>query len=396
MAGKRVAGKIKLSEPDQLADGLYGAGNGLYLRKRGAAASWYFRFTENGKRREIGLGSASALTPTAAKRIAVKLRADIAEGKFPGHDQPQKIVPAFGSVWEKAVDHFADLKAWRSEHTEEKWRSSIRIYMLPSLGNKRVDEITRDDVIAILQPVWKMHAETGRKIRMRLEAILDYCQFMGWRTGDNPARWRGNMDQVFPARVKPTSHLMAYPWRELPQLCQVLTETESVSFKAILFGTLTASRANEFVPARWDEFDFERKVWLMPRRKDGKDFPHRVPLSSQAVSILESLPREGEFVFSRLGRGHISKETPRVLLQRLTGKGFTMHGMRSAFRDWGAEMGEDFALCELALSHAIGNAVTAAYLRTDQLERRRPLMQRWADFLLPDGYMPARPSSATA
>ena len=132
MAEKKVAGKVKLSDPYRLADGLYGVGNGLYLRKRGEAASWYFRFTENGRRREIGLGSAYALTPTAAKRKALKMRADIAEGRFPGHDQSQKIVPTFGSVWEKAVDHFAVLKSWRSEHTEEKWRSSIRIYMLPA------------------------------------------------------------------------------------------------------------------------------------------------------------------------------------------------------------------------------------------------------------------------
>lgn len=396
MAEKRVAQKLKLSDPEQLEDGLYSVGNGLYLRKRGAAASWYFRYTENGRRREIGLGSASRLMPTAAKRMAVKLRADIAEGKFPGHEQQKKIVPTFGEVWERAVDHFGTLKAWRSSYTDEKWRSSIRLYMLPTLAAKRVDEITRDDVIAILGPVWQHHSETGRKVRMRLEAILDYCEFNGWRQGDNPARWRGNLDQVFPPRVHPTTHFMAYPWRELPDLCQALSDSNAVSFKAILFGTLTASRANEFVPARWEEFDFERKVWLMPRRKDGKDFPHRVPLPRQALSILESLPREGEFVFSRLGRGHISKETPRVLLQRLTGKGYTMHGMRSAFRDWGAENGEDFALCELALSHAIGNAVTAAYLRTDQLERRRPLMQRWADFLLPDGYSPERLSSASA
>lgn len=191
-----------------------------------------------------------------------------------------------------------------------------------------------------------------------------------------------------PETIKPVRHHSATPWRDLPALCDRLAESGSVSCKAILFGILTAARAGEFTMARWNEIDMEARIWSVPpeRRKDKQPFPHRVPLSDQAVDILQTLERSGDpevFVFCWHRGCRISQETPRIVLQKLTGEKWTMHGMRSVFRDWCAREGVNFDVAEKCLSHTIGDRTVRAYFRDDLLEQRAAVMQAWADAIFP-------------
>lgn len=385
-------GKLTAAGLSKLSDGKYTDGDGLIYCVRGTSRTFVFRYQEDGKRHDKGLG---AIPLSAARRRVAKYRAWQADGHrvrdFPG-DQPQREQKKhlFKDIYRKAIDNYANLKRWKNEKTLPQWITSITTYALPVLGDKAVEDIRREDILAVLSPIWHTKTETASRVRSRLQSIFDYCHVRGWRDSENPARWGGNLDMFLPApeTIKPVRHHSATPWRDLPSLCDRLAGSGAVSCKAILFGILTAARAGEFTMARWNEIDMEARIWSVPpeRRKDKQPFPHRVPLPDQAVDILQTLERSGDpegFVFCWHRGCRISQETPRIVLQKLTGEKWTMHGMRSSFRDWAAENGEDWVASEKALSHAVGSAVAQSYLRSDMLEERRGIMQRWADYLLP-------------
>lgn len=382
-----------------LPPGTHRAERCLYLRKRdGHAPTWIFRYTISGKQKDVVIGTSDAVSIAQAKETAVRFRTMIADGVDPlaaKQERREKMRNAGANV-----DHpftFADLvaealpviirsKAWRNQKHAAQWKSTLEQYAMPSLGSLFVDEVTRDDILSVLEPIWKTKPETASRLRGRLEAVFAYAIAIGKRAGGNPATWRGNLEMFLPpiTKMKKEKHHDALTLDQARLLFDGWRPPTSITACAILFGALTASRVGEFVPAKWDEIDLRRKVWLCPpeRRKDGKSYPHRVPLCRQLVAMLKMLPRNSPYVFAGHGGSHISKETPRVVIQKKIGHG-TMHGFRSTFRDWCAENGKDPIVAEKSLMHATGNAVVQAYQRSDLLDARIELMQEWADAVYP-------------
>ena len=219
-------------------------------------------------------------------------------------------------------------------------------------------------------------------MRQRIENILDWAAVRGYRTGDNPARWRGHLEEALPARTAVTQHHAALPYTEVPAFIAALAKQRGIAPKALEFLILTAARSGEVIGARWDEIDLERKLWGIPGARMKEKREHRVPLVPRAIAILQELPREGEFVFIGAKPHHpIGKNSFLKLLKVMGRQDITTHGFRSSFRDWAGET-TNFSpdLCEVALSHLVGGKVQTAYQRGDLLEKRRKLMEAWAGF----------------
>ena len=260
------------------------------------------------------------------------------------------------------------------------------MYVEPVIGDRKIDDIEREDVLAVLMPIWETKNETASRVRMRLEAVINWAIRHKYRKLANPATWRGNLEFDLPpvAKVKTVKHHGSMTFEEAKQVVSYLLDHLSVVSAAILFGLATASRVNEFRLARWDEI--KGNTWYVPseRRKDGKPYPHRVPLNHLAKTALSMVDgkKRGEFIFVN-GRGNvIALDSPRLKLIDILKKRVTMHGCRSTFSDWCAENNKSETLREKSLMHATGNEVAQAYQRSDLLEQRRVLMDEWADALM--------------
>lgn len=378
----------KQSDVLKLPDGEYSFADGLYLlvRQEGRSRMWMLVTKVHGKRLRRSVGDATMVTVAQAKIESLKLRARFLEGDTATKSEARRPAPkahTFASIYKEAIDAKAEVARWKNEKHAAQWFSTIETYALPVLGRLDVAEISREDVLAVLRPIWKTKTETASRLRSRIEIILDYCIRRGYREKENPARWRGGLAFDLPSegKIKTVKHHEAITVAEIRSLIPRLLASKSG--KAILFGILTASRVQEFAAAEWSEIDFKKKVWSVPpeRRKDGKPYPHRVPLSTQAIELLKSLPQDEDCLFVGMHSKHISFETPRIMLRKMLGRAVTMHGCRSTFRDWCAETGKSQMLAEKALMHATGNEVEQAYQRSDLLDQRRPLMQAWADAL---------------
>lgn len=380
----------KQSDVLKLKDGEYSFSDGVYLivRYDGRSRVWIIQTKVNGKRFRRSLGDATLMTLAQAKIEALKMKARLLEGDTQTQNeakaaQAEPDVRTFSSIYIEAIKAKRDVARWKNEKHAAQWVSTIETYALPILGRLNVAEINREDVLTVLRPIWQTKTETASRLRSRIEIILDWCIRRGYRTKENPARWRGGLEFDLPSqgKIQTVKHHEAITVAEIRALIPRLLKSKSG--KAILFGILTASRVQEFAAAEWPEVDFKKKVWSVPpeRRKDGKSYPHRVPLSSQTLEILRSLPAGDGCIFEGLHSKHINLETPRLMLKKMTGRAVTMHGCRSTFRDWCAETMQNPTLAEKALMHATGNEVAQAYQRSDLLEQRRPLMQAWADAL---------------
>lgn len=369
--------KLRTSDISKLPNGFHADENGLYLYVRGNSRSWVYRSTVNGKRVKRGLGSIKDVSLAQARQKVLDI-------KINGLGKEQKREAKFKDFYIEAVEHVGEIKQWKNPKSESQWKNTITTYALPYIGEKSLSNITTEDIRELIEPIYKTKTETASRLIGRLKTVFDYAQVKGFRNGYNPAIWAGNLDQYFAPKVKVSTikHHKAVPWQDIPKVFKALWELETTGALSVMFGTLTASRVNEFALAEWQEIDWENKIWTMPagRRKDQKLFPHRVPLNKQIKLILDKLPTREGFLFPSVsGDTHVNKETPRKVLKDLE-LDVTMHGMRSSFRDWAAETGQDWAASEKALSHSVGTEVTQAYLRTDMLEKRREIMQAWADW----------------
>ena len=284
----------------------------------------------------------------------------------------------FADVAHRYLD--AHESSWKSFKHRQQWHGTLRDYVLPVIGDMPVSAISTGEIMTILEPLWREKPETASRVRGRIESIVDYARARQWRDGENPARWRGHLDHLLPARNKARAvkHLPALPWRDLPTFMEYLSgyPADSIAAAALKFTILTAVRSGETLGATWSEFDFGTKVWTIPANcmKAGK--VHRVPLSDECLHILSHMPRlvGDSRVFP------ISASSMRAVLSYV-GLSVTIHGFRSSFRDWAAESTNyPREAAEISLAHAVGNAVEAAYLRGDMLQRRRRLMQDWASF----------------
>jgi integrase len=380
-----------LSKPGKHSDG-----GGLYLRidrdESGTRRRWMFRFVRRGAFKEMGLGGypavslADARTARDAAETRVRAGLDPIAERRAGR-QADLGTPTFGQM---ADDLIAAKQAeWRNEKHRAQWKMTLERYAAP-LRSRAVDEVDTESVLRVLQPIWLSKAETSSRLRGRIEAVLDAARAKGHiaRNEVNPARWRGHLDKLLPKRPKLTrGHHAAMEYGALPEFIKGLRERQSVAAMALEFAILTASRSGEVLNARWSEIDLKKRLWVVPavRMKAGRD--HRVPLSNRAVEILQELAagRGGPSIFSgRSAEKPLSAMAMEMVLRRMKVQGATVHGFRSAFRDFcGNETNFQREVAEAALAHVVGDKAEQAYRRGDALEKRRKLMEVWADYCKP-------------
>jgi len=373
----------------KLPNGKHSVAPNLYLFVKGNARSFVFRYMLNGKRTEKGIGSANEITVSEAKEMAERFRAKLREGFIPATPKEKLIAdlnsihdPSFEDYALSTIEKIANVRVWKNEKHKAQWFSTVKIYAIPIIGKKKLSEITRQDVLDVLRPIWGEKNETASRVRGRLENIFSYAVSDGLMDS-NPALWRGNLDRDLPppGKVQTKTHHEAMPLEVLQEKIDCFYPANNRTRQVILFTILTASRVGESVPAKWSEIDWTSKVWSVPpeRRKDGKPYPHRVPLSDQAIELLKSIEKKGDAIFCFDEDNLGSRYSLGVLLKRMTKTNATMHGFRSTFRDWAAENGIPDIVAEKCLMHAVGSAVVQAYQRSDLLDQRREVMQKWAD-----------------
>jgi integrase len=370
-------------------------GGGLYLQVTATdARSWIFRFALAGRRREMGLGPFPSIGLATARKLAASARALAKAGQDPiaardAERARQRLEMSRGVTWDAAVAQFLDghERTWRNPKHRQQWRNTLATYAAPVLGGLSVAAIGTPEVVKVLDPIWQEKPETAFRVRGRIERILDWAKVRGYRTGENPALWRGHLDKVFPARakVRKVEHHAAVPIDAMAAVYARLCKAEGVGAKALRFVILTATRPGETTGSQWPEIDLKAAVWTIPpeRMKAGRE--HRVTLSREALAILRELAelRTGRRIFPghRTGRP-LSLTSLSKALKAAGGGNATVHGFRSTFKDWAAER-TTFAgeVSEMALSHAIGDKVEAAYRRGELLKKRAALMEQWATFL---------------
>lgn len=382
-------GKFKKREIFELTDGTHRLEKNLYIRVRanGKYRNYFFRYLDqSGKVRDMALGSASKTPIIEVKQKAYFFRTLLSVAGQNPSDEPRKR-PLFKDYSMQVIELLAGVKLWKNPSQLSSWKSSIANYCNPFIGEKFVDEITKNDVLKILHPIWIEKTMTASRLRGRLEKIFSYAIHDGLYSGANPASWRGNLDMFLPSprKCSEQKHFSSLSFSDLRALIPKLMDSEATAAKALLFGVLTATRSVEFTQTHWNEISWKDQVWICPasRRKDGKLEPFRVPLSKQACAILKSLKKgsKGCFIFSVDDKSPIRRETPRKFLRTSLGLSSTMHGMRSTFRDWCAENNIDATTAEKCLMHSTGNETVSAYQRSDLLEQRRAILQQWADAL---------------
>lgn len=403
-----------VSEP-----GKYFDGHGLFLRVRtNGGKQWVQRINIHGKRTEIGLGSPPAVPLATARQLALENR-----GKaMLGGDPLQEKREARASLnFAAAVDKYlsSKLDEFRNEKHRKQWRSTLDTYAAPVLGAKQVAHITVQDVLRVLEPIWQTKTETATRLRGRIENVLSWATVAGYRTGENPARWKGNLSEMLPKpnKVAKSENQPALALGDVSRWWSELAKRDGMAARALQFLTMTAARSGEVRGMTWDEIDFglhdkidktdktpvatlaTSATWTVPasRMKNGRE--HRVPLTGETVALLKALPRmdSSPYVFFAPRGGMLSDMSISAVMRRMqearekagepgyldprSKRPAVPHGLRSTFRQWAAERGYPRDMAEIALAHFIGSDVERAYQRSDMLERRREMMEAWAGFL---------------
>lgn len=374
-------------------EGLYAVGGvaGLYLQVRGPSKSWILRVMVGKKRRDMGLGGYPSVTLAMAREKARQAREAIGSGVDPILERERAksaLVAAQMSelTFDQATKKFLDARSdeWRNAKHRQQWENTLATYASPIFGNLLVADIQREHVLAVLEPIWKTKTETASRLRGRIESVLDWASARGYRHGENPARWRGHLDQLLskPSKIAKVEHHAALGIDQVPKFMADLRQREGTGARALELLVLTAVRSGEVRGAVWSEIDLAGAVWTIPssRMKAGRE--HRVPLSKPALDVLNSLPRvEGcDLVFPGAKNKPLSDMTLTGVMRRM-GVDAVPHGFRSTFRDWVSERTSyPSDVAEMALAHTIQNKVEAAYRRGDLFAKRAELMNEWASF----------------
>ena len=365
------------------AHGRHADGGGLYLSiSANGGRRWVFLYRWHGKPTEIGFGSARNVSLAQARQLAALARTSLAQRISPKEARKQREIPSFGDCAEHLIE--AMRPSWRNDKHAAQWEMTLRTYAAPLL-RLRIDEITTDDILGVLKSLWNEKPETASRLRGRIERVIDAAKARGQRSGENPARWRGHLDQLLPKRKKiARTHYAALNFVDTPDFIEKLHGRQGSAALALEFTILTAARSGEVLGAKWPEFDLDRGVWTVPaiRMKAGRE--HRVPLSQRALEIarLQHEVDGSDFVFAgQKPDKPLSVTALTHVLERMKVNTVTVHGFRSTFRDWAAEC-TNFPneVCEAALAHTIQNKAEAAYRRGDLFEKRRKLMEAWAAF----------------
>jgi integrase len=374
--------------------GRYADGGGLYLQVSksdgGVTKSWLFRYMLNGAARQMGLGPIDVVPLKDAREKALKCRRSLLDGVDPIDTRREQRMrgraeAAKSVTFEECADRYiaAHAAGWRNEKHGAQWKATLATYAYPVVGKLSVAAIDTAHVMRILEPIWSEKTETAGRVRGRIESVLDWAGARKYRHGENPARWKGHLDKLLPARhkVRRVKHHAALPYGEIADFVAGLRDREGNGARALEFTILTAVRTGEAIRATWAEFDFSAKTWTIPgeRTKSGRE--HKVPLCDRAISIVKALPREAgcEFVFiGDVAGQHLSNMTMLAQLARMGRSDLTVHGFRSTFRDWAAECTNyPNHVVEMALGHVVGDKVEAAYRRGDLFAKRQRLMREW-------------------
>lgn len=395
-------------------EGMHSDGGGLYLRVQASGAkSWIFRFQLNGRRREMGIGTLVDKHPKDARGEAAKLGQMVRQGIDPiearNAERAQAVAAvqaaALGAItFRKAGDAYiaAHRSGWKNPKHAAQWPSTLETYVYPIFGDMPVGCIGTEHVLRALQPIWATKTDTAIRVRSRIELVLSYAKAKKWRDGENPAAWRGNLDALLPKpsamkKANGSRHQPALPYERIAEFMTELRKIESIGARALEFAILTATRSGETRLATWGEFNLKARVWTIPgvRMKAGRE--HRVALSLAAVRLLESMPRiagtdlvfpgaKGDTPLSDMSLTAITRrmnsgDQGPVWVDPKSNALIVPHGFRSTFRDWAAERTNyPNEMAEMALAHAVGDKVEAAYRRGDMFERRLEMMEAWAEW----------------
>lgn len=365
-------------------------GLGLHISPSGAR-SWILRAMVGGKRQDMGLGSLAEVGFAKAKEKALEYRELIKKGINPltlKQEAKSALLAERANflTFNAAAEQYiaAHESGWRNVKHAAQWRSTLEQYASPVLGEMHVKAIELGHILKVLEPIWGTKTETASRLRGRIESVLDWARVRGYRTGENPARWRGNLDALLPERRKVAAikHHEAMPWHEVSSLWHKLQAGDGISARALSFVLLTACRSGEVRGARWEEIDLERRVWTIPATRMKMAKEHRVPLSPAALAILKSMePQQAGVVFQNSKGTPLSDMALAMQLRRLN-YACTVHGFRSTFRDWAGETSNfPREVIEHALAHQLKDKAEAAYARGDLFTKRTKLMEAWAGFV---------------
>lgn len=382
MSGRLTARKVTTAKPGKHSDG----GNLYLIVSETGSRKWVLRFTWRRAAKEMGLGSANDVPLADAREKAADARRTLSKGLNPIDERKRDNgIPSFGEMADLVCETLS--AGFRNDKHKAQWRMTLQNYAAPLRG-KPVDTVATDDVLAVLKPIWSDKPETASRLRGRIEKVLDAAKAKGYRSGENPARWRGHLDHLLPKPQKlKRGHHAAMPYEGVPAFIAELRQREATAARALEFCVLTAARSGEVIGLRRSEVDFDKRIWIIPpaRMKAGRE--HRVPLSARAFAIVKGLAKEheGDFLFQGQRRNRpLSNMAMDMVLRRMKRTEATVHGFRSSFRDW-AGNASNFPreLAETALAHVIGDKAEQAYRRSDALEKRRKLMDAWAQFCEP-------------
>ncbi|MBG6118958.1 integrase [Sphingobium sp. AEW010] len=382
--------------------GKHSDGNGLYLLvKPNGNRSWVLILIGGGQRREMGLGSPDSVSLATARKLAGEAKAAFVEGRDPiaerveARPKPSEpdnvILPGpkrrtrlqggvtFWGFAEKLIDEIEG--GFRNDKHRKQWRATLKTHAA-KLCDMEISTIATEDVVAALQPIWSRVPETARRVRGRIERVLDAARVAGHRAGENPARWKGHLELMMPKHRKPTEHHAAMPYVQVPDFFSKLKRREAIAARALEFTILTAARTGEVIGMTWGEVDFEARLWTIPALRMKTEAEHTVPLTDHAVALLNALkPKNAgvhQPVFPAQRGGKLSNMAMSMLLRRMGVDSVTVHGFRSSFRDWaGEETNFERETVEMALAHMVGSKAERAYRRGRALAKRRTVMEAW-------------------
>jgi integrase len=373
--------------------GTYNDGGNLYLQIASPTArSWVFKFWDREAKRvrEMGLGSLHLVTLSQARTYAFEYRQLLRQGVNPLQarrtGQAQQRLDAASKQMTFAQCAKAYIEAhgggWRNARHRQQWSNSLEQHVMPTIGDLPVAAIDVTTLHRLLQPLWATMPQTGARLRGRIENILDWAKVLNYRSGPNPAQWRGNLDKLLPrpSKVRRVQHLASMPYAKVPAFMAQLRDRGTTAAKTLQFTVLTAVRTNEALGARWQEFDLDQKLWTIPPERMKAGAAHKVPLTKATLQILKSItPDQSGLVFVNSPGKPLSPTTMHRTMALMRIKDATPHGFRSSFRTWAAEC-TNFPreIAEAALAHANGDKVEQAYQRSDHFRKRRELMDQWA------------------
>lgn len=379
---------------NQSKAGRYSDGNGLYLQvARGGSKQWIFRYSRHGVARQMGLGGVHIVSLKQAREDAIEQQLILRQGKDPIAErramlaQEQAASSNSKTFAECATAYIAaNEDSWSNTKHRQQWENTLTTYAYPVIGELPVDTIGTKHVLEIIQPLWKTKTETASRLRGRIEKVLDWARVVGYREGENPARWRGHLSETLPKRssVQKVKHHPALPYDKVGEFMQDLRKRDALSARALEFLVLTCARTVEVIGAQWEEIDLDRKLWIIPPERMKARKEHRAPLSQDAITLLNGLPRiDGSdhlFPGNRKNRP-ISNMAMAKLMERMGYGAYTPHGFRSTFRDWAAEQTAfPSEVCEMALAHSVGDKTEQAYRRGDMLKKRHQLAESWGKY----------------